>query len=44
MPPKKALAKPLLATDKIPLPAYLKLLTEGGGMTMPNAMVVAGKM
>ena len=35
--------KPLLPTDKIPLPAFLKILTDGG-VSMKNAMAVAAKV
>ena len=35
--------KPLLPTDKIPLPAFLKVLTDGG-VSMKDAMAVAAKV
>jgi hypothetical protein len=47
MPAKKETStssqKPLLPTDKIPLPAFLKMLTDGG-VSMKNAMAVAAKV
>ena len=47
MPAKKEMntssQKPLLPTDKIPLPAFLKMLTDGG-VSMKNAMAVAAKL
>jgi hypothetical protein len=35
--------KPLLPTDKIPLPVFLKVLNNGG-VSMKNAMAVAAKV
>lgn len=47
MPAKKETStssqKPLLPTDKIPLPAFLKMLTDGG-VSMTSAMAVAAKV
>ena len=47
MPAKKETStssqKPLLPSDKIPLPAFLKMLTDGG-VSMKNAMAVAAKV
>ena len=47
MPAKREMStssqKPLLPTSKIPLPAFLKMLTDGGA-SMQNAMAVAAKV